>query len=52
MILRIGEKGLQTIKWYVDASFVVHEDYCSRLGGVMTLSERGSVATSVSNKNT
>ena len=38
----------QTIKWYVDASFAVHNDYKSHTGATMTLGE--GILCSVSTK--
>ena len=34
--LILSADNLSVIKWYVDASFVVHEDYKSHTGAVMT----------------
>ena len=36
--------NLQVVKWYVDASFVVHPDYRSHTGAVMTLGEGSIIA--------
>ena len=35
-VLTLGAENLHVIKWYVDASFAVHEDYKSHTGAVMT----------------
>ena len=34
--LTITVDNLHIIKWYVDVSFTVYPDFCSRTGGVMT----------------
>ena len=36
-VLTLSADNLRVIKWYVDASFAVHEDYKSHTGAVMTL---------------
>ena len=41
-ILRIKCNNINIIKWYVDASFAVHEDYKSQTGAVMVMGE-GSI---------
>ena len=48
LILRYD--GLSIARWYVDALFVVHEDFKSQSGGVMTLSEASGAIASGSNK--
>ena len=42
MCLTLEGDDLQIIKWWVDASFAVHEDMRSHTGGTMTLG-KGSV---------
>jgi hypothetical protein len=41
-ILRIKADDISIVKWYVDASFAVHDDYKSQTGAVMIMGE-GSV---------
>ena len=48
LVTCLSADDTQTIKWYVDASFAVHNDYRSHTGGVLTLGS-GSI-TSVSTK--
>ena len=36
-VLTLSADSLHVIKWYVDASFAVHPDFWSHLGGVMTM---------------
>jgi hypothetical protein len=38
-ILRIKEANINIIKWYVDASFAVHDDFKSQSGAVMMMGE-------------
>jgi hypothetical protein len=45
MCLTLESDDLQTIKWWVDASFAVHEDMRSHTGGPITLG-KGSVHSS------
>ena len=47
-VLELSADNTQTIKWYVDAAFAVHPDYCSHTGAVMTLG--GGVLCSISMK--
>jgi len=42
--LSLSADNLQTIKWYVDASFAVHPDFKSHTGAAMTMGE-GCVQT-------
>ena len=42
--------GLSIDRWYVYASFVVHDDFKSQSGGEMTLSETGGAIAPCSNK--
>ena len=37
MFLTLGAEDLRILKWFVDASFAVHQDYKSHTGGGMTL---------------
>jgi len=37
--LTLSADDLQTIKWYVDASFAVHPDFKSHTGATMTMGE-------------
>jgi hypothetical protein len=36
-ILTLGADKLQVVKWYMDASFAVHQDFKSHTGAMMTL---------------
>ena len=46
--LTLSADNLSVIKWYVDASFAVHEDYKSHTGAVMTFG--GGAVQSMSKK--
>ena len=48
--LIIHYDGLSLARWYVDAFFVVHDDFKSQLGGAMPLSDTGRAIVSGSNK--
>ena len=41
-ILRIKADNINIVKWYVDASFAVHDDYKGQTGAMMTMGE-GSI---------
>ena len=45
--LTLSANDLHVVKWYVDASFVVHADFWSHSGAVMTMG-RGAVQSSSS----
>ena len=47
-VLTLSADNLRVIKWYVDASFAVHEDYKSHTGAVMTMG--GGAIQSMSRK--
>ena len=44
MRLKLRADHLQCVKWYVDASFAVHNDFRSHTGGMMTIGS-GAIAT-------
>ena len=46
LVLKIDKDGLPILKWYVDASFSVHEDFCSHTGGVLKPSRVGGALIS------
>ena len=48
LILSIDKSG--NIKWYVDASFVVHKDMRSHTGGFMTMVKGGAYVQYIKNK--
>ena len=41
LVLKIDEDGVPILKWYVDASFAVHEDFRSHTGGILCPSLQG-----------
>ena len=43
MVLTLLADNLQTIKWYVDAFFAVHPDFCSHTGAMMKMGKDGAV---------
>jgi hypothetical protein len=48
--LMLEADNLHIIKWWVDASYAVHPDMKSHMGGVMTLGEGATYATSTRQK--
>ena len=46
LVLNIGEYGVPILKWYVDASFAVHEDFRSHTGSVLCPSIHGGALIS------
>ena len=46
-VLTLKVNDLHVICWYMDASFAVHPDFKSHLGGVMTMGE-GAVMSGLS----
>ena len=46
LVLKIDADGIPILKWYVDASFCVHEDFCSHTGGVLKPSLEGGALIS------
>ena len=41
LVLKIDADGIPILKWSVDASFAVHEDFRSHTGGVLKASQQG-----------
>ncbi len=50
MYLTIKIDDSKTIKWYADASFAVHKDYKSHMGGVMSLGQGAVISRSSKQK--
>jgi len=48
--LKVGIDDLKVIKWYVDASYGVHEDFRSHIGSVMSMGIGTMQAGSVKEK--
>ena len=46
LVLKIDADGIPILKWYVDASFCVHEDFCLHTGGVLKPSLEGGALIS------
>ena len=46
LVLKIDADGVPILKWYVDASFAVHEDFRSHTGGVLKASQQGGALIS------
>ena len=49
LVLRVGEE-IEYADWFVDASFAVHEDFCSHTGGLMMMAPDGGAIVSSSIK--
>jgi hypothetical protein len=52
MCLTLEADDLQVIKWWIDASFAVHEDMRSHTGGTMSLGKGSVYSTSIRQKLT
>ena len=50
LVIRI-DGGFQVLKWYVDATFVLHPDFNFHTGGCLLLSESGGATISMSTKS-
>jgi hypothetical protein len=50
MCLTLEADDLQVIKWWIDASFAVHEDMRSHTGGTMSMGKGSVYSTSVTQK--
>ena len=46
VVLEIDANGIPILKWYVDTSFCVHEDFCSHTGGLLKPSLEGGALIS------
>ena len=50
LVLRLSADGINVMKWYVDASFAVHPDFCSHTSVTMTMGKGAIVSQSIKQK--
>ena len=49
-VLKLYADDFETIRWYVDAAFAVHQDYNSHTGSTMTLGKGAAISSSTKHK--
>ena len=50
MVLTLTSDGSDTVRWYIDAAFAVHEDYKSHTGANMTMGHGMIISSSTKQK--